>query len=202
MVQTCSQREHGYMDNWVRVSHADRDDAVQRLQDAYADGRIAPGELDGRLETAMSAKTQADLEAAVRDIPSAGVELAARQDMRPARPPGPIDQAGSSDRLLALGTHWLGWVSFFVGPAIVAACAKGTSSRFLRDQAVEALNFQLSVFGAILALGMVTAMTFGIAAIGFPFLLLIWMVLTGVGGLSAAAGNRFRYPWVLRVVKP
>ena len=45
----------------------------------------------------------------------------------------------------ALGTfaHWLGYPTFFVGPAVVAMTA-GQQNPAVRKQAVEAVNFQLT----------------------------------------------------------
>jgi hypothetical protein len=53
----------------MRASHADRDQVVETLSDAAAEGRLAPGELDERVEKALGARTLRDLAALTRDLP-------------------------------------------------------------------------------------------------------------------------------------
>ncbi|MEV1001389.1 DUF1707 domain-containing protein [Nonomuraea sp. NPDC050202] len=55
-------------DEW-RVSHDEREAVVERLNTAAAEGRIDLGELDTRLELALSAKTYADLAPLTADLP-------------------------------------------------------------------------------------------------------------------------------------
>ena len=53
----------------VLVSDDAREDAAQRLARAYTKGRIDGGELEQRMESAWSARTQADLKAVTHDLP-------------------------------------------------------------------------------------------------------------------------------------
>lgn len=53
----------------MRASHADRDQVVAALRDAAAEGRLAPGELDERVEKALGARTLRDLVTLTRDLP-------------------------------------------------------------------------------------------------------------------------------------
>ncbi|MDR8409725.1 DUF1707 domain-containing protein [Nonomuraea sp. 3-1Str] len=53
----------------VRVSDHERDKIVQRVQQAFADGRIGSGEMEERLERALTAGSHGDLTAAVADLP-------------------------------------------------------------------------------------------------------------------------------------
>jgi uncharacterized RDD family membrane protein YckC len=53
----------------VRLSDSERHAAVTRLRDACAEGRITPDELSQRLELAFVARTAADLEPVLRDLP-------------------------------------------------------------------------------------------------------------------------------------
>ena len=53
----------------MRPGHADRDKVIDRLQEAFADGRLADEEYDERLQRALSAKTFGELAALTRDIP-------------------------------------------------------------------------------------------------------------------------------------
>jgi Domain of unknown function (DUF1707)/2TM domain len=53
------------------ASDADRDRVAERLRAAAAEGRLTPDELEERLETAFSARTDAELEPLVADLPAA-----------------------------------------------------------------------------------------------------------------------------------
>jgi hypothetical protein len=53
----------------VRVGDADRDAVAAQLREHYADGRLTLDELNERLDHTFAAKTTADLEAVLRDLP-------------------------------------------------------------------------------------------------------------------------------------
>ena len=55
----------------MRAADADRDRVVERLNIAYSEGRLSKDEYDGRLENALSARTYADLDQLVTDLPAA-----------------------------------------------------------------------------------------------------------------------------------
>ncbi len=52
-----------------RVGDAERDQAATYLREALAQGRLEPAEFDERLDRALRAKTQADLEPLFEDLP-------------------------------------------------------------------------------------------------------------------------------------
>ena len=56
----------------VRASDQERNDATQQLQQAFAEGRLDDTEFDGRMRTALTARTRADLDALLADLPAAG----------------------------------------------------------------------------------------------------------------------------------
>ena len=66
----------------MRAADADRDRAVSYLTTAYTEGRLAKDEYDSRLETALAARTYAELDQVVTDLPGARV--------------GPVPQRGPS----------------------------------------------------------------------------------------------------------
>jgi hypothetical protein len=69
----------------LRVSHEDRDNAVERLQAAAADGRLNADELDERVESALTARTYGELEVLFDDLPAAsGAVLASVPAPAPA----------------------------------------------------------------------------------------------------------------------
>ncbi|MBV9381672.1 MAG: DUF1707 domain-containing protein [Streptosporangiaceae bacterium] len=55
----------------LRASHEDRDRVVDQLRVAAGDGRLTSGELDERLERALSARTYGELAALTEDLPTA-----------------------------------------------------------------------------------------------------------------------------------
>jgi hypothetical protein len=62
------------------ASDADREVVAERLRGAAGEGRLTPVELEERLEGAFSARTDAELEPLVADLPA------------PRRPPRPRDR--------------------------------------------------------------------------------------------------------------
>jgi Domain of unknown function (DUF1707) len=55
----------------LRASHTERDAAAGQLQDAFAEGRLDDTEFDERMRAALTAKTHAELDAVVADLPAA-----------------------------------------------------------------------------------------------------------------------------------
>jgi len=53
----------------VRIGDAERDEALDKLGDHFAAGRLTREELDERTEQAMAARYDRDLEALFRDLP-------------------------------------------------------------------------------------------------------------------------------------
>src|SRR5215471_16991969 len=67
----------------MRAADADRDRAVSFLTTAYTEGRLSKDEYDTRLETALSARTYADLDQVVTDLPGARVGPVPRRGPMP-----------------------------------------------------------------------------------------------------------------------
>ena len=65
----------------MRACDADRDRVVELLNVAYSEGRLSRGEHDNRLESALSARTYADLDQIVTDLPEARADVAPRASM-------------------------------------------------------------------------------------------------------------------------
>lgn len=57
----------------LRVGDLERDEVTRVLHDAFAQGRITRGELDERLDAALSARTTGDLRRITADLPGAGM---------------------------------------------------------------------------------------------------------------------------------
>ena len=72
-------------------------------------------------------------------------------------------------------------------------------SPFIADQALEALNAQISYSVYALAAGILCMIL-----IGFPLLILLWLahtVLVIWAAVKASGGTAFRYPFILRMVQ-
>ena len=85
----------------------------------------------------------------------------------------------------------------FLGPLIVML-TKGNESPYVRRQAVESLNFQLS----ILIYGIVSFVLVFVL-VGFvllPIVGLMWLVFTIIGAVRASRGEEYRYPLTIRMV--
>jgi uncharacterized Tic20 family protein len=168
----------GYAAPELRVSDAERDAVVERLQVAYSEGRLEHDEFDMRMHLAMTSKTRGDLASVTRDL--APVKAVANAVA------GPIT---GEDRMLAALAHGLGIATLFVGP-LVLMLTSGKRSEYVRRHAAEALNFQLTLL-------MVTVVTFGIGAVVYA---VSWAV-AAVAAVVGLTGEPFRYPWILRLVK-
>lgn len=67
----------------LRASDQERDATVQRLQVAFAEGRLTDAEFDERMRAALAARTHADLDELLTDLPAGSAPPAPR----PAGPP-------------------------------------------------------------------------------------------------------------------
>lgn len=124
-------------------------------------------------------------------------------------PGGPAYQYGGGqspanpdDRTWGGAAHWSALVAAFValaflGPLIVLL-VKGNQSAYVRAQAVESLNFQIS----ILIYGIVS-FVLAFVLIGFlllPIVGLMWLVFTIIGSVKSSNGELYRYPLTIRLV--
>ena len=98
--------------------------------------------------------------------------------------------------------HWSSLVASvvalsFLGPLIVML-TKGNESPYVRRQAVESLNFQLSIliYGAV-------SFALCFVLIGFvllPIVGLTWLICTIIGSIRSSRGEDYRYPVTIRMV--
>lgn len=108
----------------------------------------------------------------------------------------------AEERTWGCAAHWSAlvgaWLALaFLGPLLVML-VKGNESPYVRQQAVESLNFQLSV----LIYGLVSAVLV-LVLIGIVLLLALgvfWLVLTIMGTVASSRGQVYRYPLTIRLV--
>ncbi|MBG0828928.1 DUF4870 domain-containing protein [Planomonospora sp. ID67723] len=122
----------------------------------------------------------------------------------PYGPPGPYGsygppapRPGSDDTTMAMVAHLLGLLTGFVGPLVVYLVKKDESP-FAREQAAEALNFQLTLMIAYFV-----SLLLAFALIGFLLMPVIWIgsiIFMVVAAVAANRGERYRYPLNIRFV--
>ncbi|GHJ60059.1 hypothetical protein NOK12_25770 [Nocardioides sp. OK12] len=120
----------------------------------------------------------------------------------PPPPSGPPAGLTPDERTWGGAAHWSALVGAFVamaflGPLLVLLL-KGSTSPYVRRQAVESLNFQLSML-------IYFAVSFVLAFVLIGFLLLpvvgvLWLVFTIIGSVKSAEGGEYRYPLTIRMV--
>ncbi len=106
------------------------------------------------------------------------------------------------ERLWGGAAHWSALVAAivglsFLGPLIVML-TKGNESAFVRRQAVESLNFQLSML-----IYFIVSFVLLFVLIGFlllPIVGIMWLVFTIIGSIKGSNGEDYRYPLTLRMV--
>jgi hypothetical protein len=135
----------------MRAAHADRDRAVEFLKVAYSEGRLSKDEYDDRLEHALSARTYADLDQVVSDLPVA----------RPATVTPVANTNGFAIASLACGLAQLMFGPLATIPAIVFGhVARGQIKRTGEQGAGLALaglilGWAAVILGIVLVLGLV-----------------------------------------------
>ena len=99
---------------------------------------------------------------------------------------------------------WAFSVGCFIGPLIIWMIKKDTMP-FVDDQAKEALNFNITVAIIFFVLWAVTFLTLFIGGVlTVPLMVIVgiaWLVLTVIASIKANQGERYRYPFTLRLVK-
>ena len=103
-----------------------------------------------------------------------------------------------------LTSGWAGSIGCFLGPLIIWMVKKDTMP-FVDDQAKEALNFNITVAIIFFVLWAVTFLTLFIGGVlTVPLMVIVgiaWLVLTVIASIKANQGERYRYPFTLRLVK-
>ena len=74
----------------LRVSHAEREQAIDLLKAAFVQGRLTKGELDARVCQALSSRTQAELATLTADLPAGLIAAPPRRQPARARPRPPV----------------------------------------------------------------------------------------------------------------
>ncbi len=92
----------------------------------------------------------------------------------------------------------------FIGPLIVYALKKDEDP-FVREQAAEALNFNISflLYEIVLGIAMIVLFIILIGLLLIPVMAavaLAWLVLTIIAAVKASGGEHYRYPLTIRLI--
>ena len=105
----------------------------------------------------------------------------------------------------AMGSHMIALVGllgnglgFLVGPLIVWL-VKRDDHPFIDEQGKEAVNFQITMMGAIIICIPLIFVAIGIVLM--PLIGIFDVVLTIIAGVKAANGEHWRYPLTIRFIK-
>jgi uncharacterized Tic20 family protein len=104
----------------------------------------------------------------------------------------------SDEKTMSLIAH-AGGIFFGFLPALVVYLMKGSESAFVKEEAKEALNFQIT-----LAIAYVVASVLVVVLIGLLLLPIIWIasvILMVQGAMAVNNGGTYRYPVNLRLLK-
>jgi len=102
------------------------------------------------------------------------------------------------DRDLSLLAHLLGILGF-LGPMIIFLTLDQNKNAFAKDQAKEALNFQLFVLLCYIISGILTLIL--ISFITFMLVAIVALVFCIIAAVQASNGISYRYPVTIRFIK-
>jgi len=108
----------------LRASHADREQVIGTLKNAFVQGRLAKEELDTRVGQALAARTHAELAVLTDDIPVVPAGLAT---VEPARPVLGVRSGACVTALAAMLAAVLWSAAVSVGSATAGAAALAVS---------------------------------------------------------------------------
>jgi hypothetical protein len=106
----------------VRIGDAERDSAVSTLGDHFAAGRLTREEFDERIEKAMQARFQSDLQPLFADLPGPAVERLPTTGWPTGGPPRvpifllflPVLIVALIVTAIAIGAPWMLWGMFWL----------------------------------------------------------------------------------------
>ncbi|WP_201762109.1 MULTISPECIES: DUF4870 domain-containing protein, partial [unclassified Nonomuraea] len=104
---------------------------------------------------------------------------------------------GTDDATLAMIAHLLGLLASWVGPLVIYLMKKDEAP-YVRDQAAEALNFQITMF-----IGYLVSSILIIVFVGILLLPVVWIVSFIFHIQAAMATNKgqmYRYPFAIRMI--
>ncbi|SNR65034.1 Cell wall-active antibiotics response 4TMS YvqF [Actinomadura mexicana] len=133
----------------MRASDADRDEVADRLREALAEGRITPEEHAERIDAVYNAKTYAELEPVLSDLPSQHMPRP-RVDLRKEQAPAP--PSPQSPHLVAVFSGAERKGRWLVEPTTTVTCVFGGAEVDFRQAVLSRNEVTLAVtcvFGGV-----------------------------------------------------
>lgn len=104
---------------------------------------------------------------------------------------------GTDDTSMAMLSHLLGLLISWVGPLIIYLMKKDESP-YVRDQAAEALNFQITMFIGYLVAGLLTIVLIGLLLL--PVVWIVSLIFQVQAAIATNRGQNYRYPINIRLI--
>ena len=169
---------------------ARQDETAQADHEAQADETAQPDQTAGHSDGAHHEPPPAPAPA-----PEAAGAMAASEV------PPVVAMTAEEERDWSLAAHvgsfLAAWVALgFLCPLIVLL-AKGKQSAFVRQHALESLNFQLTALGAASIAALLVFVFIGLVLL--PFIVIGYVALVVMAGIAAYRGESYRYPVSIRV---
>lgn len=104
----------------------------------------------------------------------------------------------SDEKTMSMLAH-AGGIFFGFLPALVIYLTKGAESPYVKEEAKEALNFQIT-----LAIAYVVSVVLVLVLIGLLMMLVVWVasvVLMIMAAIAVNNGSAYRYPINIRLIK-
>ncbi len=164
----------------MRAADADRDRVAGILGQAYTEGRLSKDEYDARLGAALSARTYADLDQLVTDLPA--------QPAGPVAGPGagPVDTAPAArTNGYAIASLLCGLGQFAVGPLGTIPAIVFGHMAMSRIRRTGEQGAGLAIAGLVLGWG---AVILGIIVAVFAIAVGMHAAAHGMGGMDGTGG--------------
>jgi uncharacterized Tic20 family protein len=113
--------------------------------------------------------------------------------------PAPTSTTSSNDKLWIVISHLSPFVGLGVIAPLVVWLVKKDESELIAYHAKEALNFHISVFLGVVACWILMFVLIGMFLL--PLLVLAALILSVIAAIKSANGERYRYPFAIRLVK-
>ena len=127
----------------LRASHADREQAVEVLKDAFVHGRLTKDEFDSRVGHTLASRTHADLAALTADLP-------AGPSARPPRRPVPARTRRPQNTTIKNGARVIAAATVLTGSVWAGALLSGADSQAM---GVLVSAFTFLWFGIVFLIG-------------------------------------------------
>ena len=132
----------------LRASHADREQVIDTLKDAFVQGRLTKDEFDSRVGDVLASRTYADLAALTADLPAGPPPAKRPRQPIPARPRRPergrrTARSGTALRVIAATT-------MLTGGVWAGALFSNTDNQVV---GALAMSFTFLWFGIVLMIG-------------------------------------------------